>query len=71
MRGVAAVIYPRLLTSADLRGMMNAMDAFKEDVIGQNGTPDRADLMISFEELNEITGMAQLDSLEARFSGGK
>ena len=69
--GVAAVIYPRLLTSAALRGMMNAMDAFKEDVIGQNGTPDRADLMISFEELNEITGMAQLDALEARFSGGK
>lgn len=69
--GVSAVIYPRLLTSAALRGMMNAMDAFKEEVIGNNGTPDRADLMISFEELNDITGMAQLDALEARFSGGK
>ncbi len=69
--GVAAVIYPRLLTSAALRGMMNAMDAFKEEVIVNNGTPDRVDLMISFEELNEITGMAQLDALEARYSGGK
>ena len=67
--GVAAVIYPRLLTSAALRGMMNAMDVFKGEVIGNNGTPDRTDLMISFEELNEITGMAQLDDLEARFTG--
>lgn len=69
--GVAAVIYPRLLTSAALRGMMNAMEVFKEEVISDNGTPDRADLMISFEELNEITGIAQLDALEAKFSGGK
>ena len=69
--GVAAVIYPRLLTSAALRGMMNAMDVFKGEVIGNNGTPDRTDLMISFEELNEITGMAQLDDLEARFTGVK
>ena len=31
--GVAAVIYPRLLTSAALRGMMNAMDVFKGAVM--------------------------------------
>ncbi len=68
--GVAAVIYPRLLTSSALRGMMNAMDAFKEEVIGNNGTPNREDLMISFEELNEITGMSELDKLESRYSGG-
>ncbi len=68
--GVAAVIYPRLLTSSALRGMMNAMDVFKEEVVGNNGTPDRGDLMISFEELNDITGMAELDEIEARFSGG-
>jgi hypothetical protein len=67
---VAAVIYPRLLTASALRGMMNAMQVFKEEVIGNNGTPDRDDLMISFEELNEITGMAELDELEARFGGG-
>ena len=68
--GVAAVIYPRLLTASALRGMMNAMDAFKEEVIGNNGTPNREDLMISFEELNEITGMSELDKLESRYSGG-
>ncbi len=68
--GVAAVIYPRLLTSAALRGMRNAMDVFKQDVIEGNRTPDRADLMISFEELNEITGIAELDALETRYGGG-
>ncbi len=26
--------------------------------------------MISFEELNDITGMAELDALEARYGGG-
>ena len=68
--GVAAVIYPRLLTASALRGMMNAMQAFQEEVVGNNGTPNREDLMISFEELNEITGMAELDELEARYSAG-
>ena len=67
--GVAAVIYPRLLTASALRGMMNAMQVFQEDVVANNGTPDREDLMISFEELNEITGMAELDELEARYGG--
>ena len=68
--GVAAVIYPRLLTASALRGMMNAMQVFQEEVVANNGTPDREDLMISFEELNEITGMAELDELEARYSAG-
>ena len=68
--GVAAVIYPRLLTASALRGMMNAMQAFREEVVANNGTPNREDLMISFEELNEITGMAELDELEARYSAG-
>ena len=69
--GVSAVIYPRLLTSSALRGMMNAMKVFQEEVVAANGTPDRVDLMISFEELNEITGMAALDELETRYSGRK
>ena len=68
--GVSAVIYPRLLTSSALRGMMNAMNVFKEEVIGNNRTPDRKDLMISFEELNDITGMSELDALMAKYGGG-
>ena len=30
------------------------MNVFKEEVIGNNRTPDRKDLMISFEELNDM-----------------
>ena len=50
--------------------MINAMRAFQEEVVANNGTPDREDLMISFEELNDITGMAELDALEAGYGGG-
>jgi len=65
--GVAAVVYPRLLTSAALRGMMNAMDVFKDEVVGANGTPDRSDLMIEFDDLNQLTGMKFLDEIETNY----
>lgn len=62
--GAAAVIYPRLLTAAAVKGMMTALEAFQKDVLVQNGTPDRDDLQASFEEINALTGMAALDALE-------
>jgi 2-methylisocitrate lyase-like PEP mutase family enzyme len=65
--GVAAVVYPRLLTSAALRGMMNAMDVFKDEVVGANGTPDRSDLRIEFDDLNQLTGMKFLDEIETNY----
>ncbi|MDC0102428.1 isocitrate lyase/PEP mutase family protein [Alphaproteobacteria bacterium] len=66
--GVSAVVYPRLLTSAALRGMMNAMSVFKDEVVSANGTPDRSDLMIGFDDLNQLTGMAFLDNIESQFT---
>ncbi|MDP1537201.1 MAG: isocitrate lyase/PEP mutase family protein [Burkholderiales bacterium] len=68
--GVAAVSYPRLLTTAALRGMMNALDVFKSEVIGNNSVIERPDLQVSFEELNDLMGMEYLDALEQRYSGG-
>ena len=68
--GVAAVSYPRLLSTAALRGMMNAMAVFKEEVLEKNRVVDRPDLLVSFEELNDLMGMAELDGLERRFIGG-
>jgi len=62
--GAAAVIYPRLLTAAALKGMMNALDVFQQNVLNENKTPDRDDLLASFDEINRLTGMAQLDALE-------
>ena len=68
--GVAVVSYPRLLTTAALRGMMNAMTVFKEEVVEKHRVVDRTDLQVSFEEINDLMGMAELDELEQRYAGG-
>jgi 2-methylisocitrate lyase-like PEP mutase family enzyme len=68
--GVAVVSYPRMLTTAALRGMMNAMAAFKDEVMGKGSVIERPDLQVSFEELNDLMGMGELDELEKRFLGG-
>ena len=68
--GVAAVSYPRLLSTAALRGMMNALEVFKTEVIGNNSVVERADLQVGFEELNDLMGMKYLDGLEQKYAGG-
>jgi len=68
--GVAVVSYPRLLTTAALMGMMNAMEVFKNEVMDKHQLVERTDLQVSFEELNDLMGMKELDELERRYSGG-
>jgi 2-methylisocitrate lyase-like PEP mutase family enzyme len=68
--GVGGVSYPRLLSTAALKGMMNAMAVFQEDVVKHNRVVDRPDLLASFDELNDLMGMRRLDELEKRFVGG-
>lgn len=68
--GVAAVSYPRLLTTAALRGMMNALDVFQEEVVRNNRVVERTDLQVGFEELNDLMGMKILDEMERKYSGG-
>jgi 2-methylisocitrate lyase-like PEP mutase family enzyme len=68
--GVAAVSYPRLLTTAALRGMMNALAVFRQEVVRDNRVIEREDLQVGFEELNELMGMRFLDELEQRYRGG-
>jgi 2-methylisocitrate lyase-like PEP mutase family enzyme len=68
--GVGGVSYPRLLSTAALKGMMNAMAVFQEDVVKHNRVVDRPDLLASFDELNDLMGMRRLDELERRFVGG-
>jgi 2-methylisocitrate lyase-like PEP mutase family enzyme len=66
--GVAQVSYPRLLSTAALRGMMNAMQVFKDEVLDQNKVVDRPDLATSFDELNELMGYELIEDLERRFA---
>ena len=68
--GVAAVSYPRLLSTAALRGMMNALDVFQREVVGNNSVAERTDLQVGFEELNELMGMKILDDMERKYTGG-
>jgi 2-methylisocitrate lyase-like PEP mutase family enzyme len=63
--GVAVVIYPRLLTASAIMGMNNAMAALKQS-LETGKTADRPDLLVSFEELNDLLGMAELQRLEKR-----
>jgi 2-methylisocitrate lyase-like PEP mutase family enzyme len=68
--GVAAVSYPRLLTTAAVRGMMNALAVFKDEVVGQNKVVERTDLQVGFEDINDLMGMKFLDQLEEKYKGG-
>jgi 2-methylisocitrate lyase-like PEP mutase family enzyme len=65
--GVAVVSYPRLLTTAAVRGMMNAMAVFKDEVVEKHRLVERDDLQVSFEELNDLMGISALEELEQRF----
>jgi 2-methylisocitrate lyase-like PEP mutase family enzyme len=64
--GVAVVIYPRLLTAAAVKGMKNAMVALGES-LRTGEAVDRPDLLVSFEELNELVAMPELEALEKRY----
>lgn len=66
--GVAQVSYPRLLSTAALKGMMNAMQVFLDEVVEKNRVVDRPDLVVSFGELNELMGLADLEALEKQFA---
>jgi 2-methylisocitrate lyase-like PEP mutase family enzyme len=65
--GVSTVSYPRMLTSAALRGMKNALAAFAETKDAAQPV-ERPDLLVNFEELNALMGLSELQELEKRFS---
>ena len=64
--GVAVVIYPRLLTACALRGMQQGLALLKQS-IDSGKVVDRPDALVSFEELHDIMGMAEIEDLERRF----
>ncbi len=65
--GVAAVSYPRLMSTGAVRGMFNAMDAFMDMVAGDQPV-DRPDLLVSFEEINDLVGFDELAALERAYA---
>jgi 2-methylisocitrate lyase-like PEP mutase family enzyme len=65
--GVATVSYARMLTSAALRGMINALEAFAPTITADMPV-QRPDLLVPFGELNELMGLKELEALEARWT---
>jgi 2-methylisocitrate lyase-like PEP mutase family enzyme len=64
--GACTVSYARMLTSAALRGMMNALEAFAPTIEAEQPT-FRPDLLVSFKDLNELMGSKILDTIEDKF----
>src|SRR6266496_814674 len=64
--GVAAVIYPRLLTACALQGMKSGLELLEQS-LDSGKVVDRPDALVSFEELHDIMGMHEVEELEQRF----
>jgi 2-methylisocitrate lyase-like PEP mutase family enzyme len=64
--GVKAVSFPRLLTSAAIQGMKNALAVLGQS-IEEGRVIDRPDLLVSFDELNDLMGIREIRALERSF----
>ncbi|MGH6861923.1 MAG: isocitrate lyase/PEP mutase family protein, partial [Phyllobacterium sp.] len=65
--GVKAVSYPRMLTAAAIQGMKNALDIFGQS-IEEGRVINRPDLLVPFDELNDLMGLTQLGELQKTFT---
>ena len=54
--GVKAVSFPRMLTAAAIQGMKNALAVLGQS-IEEGRVIDRPDLLVSFDELNDLMGL--------------
>jgi 2-methylisocitrate lyase-like PEP mutase family enzyme len=64
--GVAVVSYPRLVTSAAIQGMKNALSVLMQSA--QEGRViERPDLAVSFQEINDLMGLGTIQEMEQRF----
>ncbi|MDA0655564.1 MAG: oxaloacetate decarboxylase [Proteobacteria bacterium] len=65
--GVAMVNFPRLLTTAAVKGMQNCMTAFKQMIEGEEPEA-RDDLQISFSDLGDLMELPFLDELDEKYA---
>ena len=64
--GVAVASYPRLVTSAAIMGMRNALGVLKQS-IEEGRVIERPDLAVSFAEINDLMGLGTIKEMERRF----
>ena len=65
--GVKAVSYPRMLSAAAIQGMKNALAVFGQS-LEEGRVIDRPDLLVPFNELNDLMGLKQLHAIEQSFA---
>lgn len=65
--GLAAVIYPRLLTAASVAGMRAALDAFTANVTAAE-VAEHPELAVSFDDLSGLMRLHEFWQLERTFS---
>ncbi len=68
--GVAAVIYPRLLTAGAIVGMTRALEGLQE-AIASDDVIEKPELVASFEEILDLTKFDFLTDLEKRYATGE
>jgi 2-methylisocitrate lyase-like PEP mutase family enzyme len=64
--GVAAVMYGRMLGASAIQGLKNSLTAFEQS-LKEDKVTERPELLVSFEELNDLMGLGDIKSLEQRF----
>lgn len=64
--GVAVVGYPRLMTSAAIMGMRNALAVLKQSA-EEGRVIERRDLAVSFQEINDLMGLPTIRDMEQRY----
>ena len=64
--GVAVASYPRLLTSAAIMGMRNALGVLKQS-IEEGRVIERPEFAVSFQEINDLMGLGTIRDLEQKF----
>mgnify|MGYP001159157815 CR=1 FL=1 len=64
--GVSAVMYGRMLGASAIQGLKNSLTAFQES-LKEDKVTERPELLVSFEELNDIMGLGAIKDLEQRF----
>lgn len=64
--GVAVVGYPRLMTSAAIMGMRNALSVLRQSA-EEGRVIERPDLAVSFQELNDLMGLPTIRDMEQRY----
>lgn len=68
--GVSVVTFPRLLSSASIRGMQLALEALKKSIT-EGRVIERNDLVVSFEELNDLMGLSEIMEMEKKYATNK